>query len=304
MSTEYYEEVFEVSTPANLEVSNVRGPVSIKEGDSDKILVKATKYLNTGEAESTIVEITQRKDGTVEAKTEFPKKGWGIRNKPCKVEYEITTPKSCSVLIKTINSSLEILGLEGEFKLNSVNGAIKLEDLTGEFILKSVNGKVRAKNLTGSAQLNSVNGTIKILESNIPSIQSKSVNGKVILQSPLGEGPYDINSVSGTVKLVVPDDTNCTIEAKSVSGGLKTDLPTSRYAKNSGRIFAELGSGGTQINMKSVSGGLYIVTDLESKGSSLSEKFKVNSKEERLDILTKLEKGESTIEETLKELSI
>lgn len=303
MSTEYYEEVFEVSTPANLEVSNVSGTVSIKEGDSDKILVKATKYLDSGDVDSTIVEITQRKDGTVEAKTEFAKRGWGLLVKPCKVEYEITTPKSCSVLVKSVNSSLEILGLEGEFKLNSVNGTIKLEDLTGEFKLKSVNGKVRAKNLTGAARLESVNGSIKILESTITSIQSKSVNGKVILQSPLGEGPYDINSVSGTVKLVVPEDTNCTIKAKSISGGLKTDIPTSRYSKNSGQIFAELGGGGTQINMKSVSGGLYIITDLDSNGASLSEKFKVSSKEERLDILTKLEKGESTIEETLKELS-
>lgn len=303
MTTEYYEETFEVKIPANLKVSNVRGPVTISEGDGGKIVVKATKHLDSGDSDNTIVEIFQRKDGTVEAITKHHKKPFSFQLKPCKVEYEITTPKNCSVKINSVNSAADIRGLEGEFKFNSVNGKMILKDLTGDFNIHSVNGKINAENLEGAVDIDSVNGKVAILASNLLSVKSNSVNGQVTIESPLGDGPYDFNSVSGTVKLVVPEGAGCTIEAKSISGRIKTDLRTTRYSKSPGQVYAELGGGGTRITMKSVSGGLYVVTDRDSKGSSLSNQLKVKSKEERLEALTKLEKGEISVEDTLKELN-
>lgn len=303
MTTEYYEETFEVKTPANLAISNVRGPVTVTEGDGDKIMVKATKYLDSGDPENTTVDIFQRKNGTVEAKTEYPNSVWRLFNKPCKVEYEITTPKNCSVKLNVVNSAVDIRGLEGKFKFNSVNGEMILKDLSGDFNIHSVNGKISAEKLEGAVDIDSVNGKIAILASNLLSVKSNSVNGCVTIESPLGDGPYDFNSVSGTVKLVVPEGTGCTVEANSISGEIKTDLPATRYSKKPGQVYAELGGGGTRITMKSVSGGLYVVTDRDSKGSSLSSQFKVKSKEERLEVLTKLEKGELSVEDTLKELN-
>ena len=67
MSTESQEHTFEVGSPANLVVKNVRGHVHLVPGEEGKIKVEVLTHPGDGNPDYTEVELTQSEDGTVRA---------------------------------------------------------------------------------------------------------------------------------------------------------------------------------------------------------------------------------------------
>jgi DUF4097 and DUF4098 domain-containing protein YvlB len=302
MIEENYEETFKVETPARLVVKNVRGTVSIKPGAEDEINILATKHLDSGNPENTEVILEQSQDGVVNAIAKYDTSdllGFGL-HRPCKVDFEITTPKACSVRLKTVSASSSAQGLEGDFRFKSVSGRLALEDLTGSIEANTVSGSLLANHLRGPAELESVSGKIEATDCDFSKLYANSVSGKITVFSEVGDGPYKFNTVSGRIKFIVPQKTACTISASSVSGKFKTDL-NAKYSSIGRRNWhADLEGGGTEVRMKSVSGGLYLITSEDAIGQS--PEVKPKSRQERIEILSKLESGEISVEDTLKEL--
>lgn len=81
----------------------------------------------------------------------------------------------------------------------------------------------------------------------------------LVLQTPLGEGPYRFKTVSGNVRLILPPETGCTVGFRSMSGRLKTSLPTTRSRRQIGQSYAELQGGGPEVHFSSMSGNLSVV---------------------------------------------
>jgi DUF4097 and DUF4098 domain-containing protein YvlB len=304
MTAEHYEEIFEVKTPARLVVKNVSGTVTIQPGADDQIKVLATKHVDKGDPERTEVILEQSNDGVVSAIAKYDSSDWfgfGF-HQPCKVDFEITTPIACSVRLKTVSASASVQGLEGDFRFKTVSGRLELEDLKGTIDANTVSGSLLADNLHGPADLESVSGKIRATDCDFGKLYANTVSGSITVFSGIGEGPYKFNTVSGRIKFVVPEKTACTVRASSLSGGFKTNLKATHSSIGRRRWHTELEGGGTEVRMKSVSGGLYLVTSEDANGHS--PKVKSKSKEERIKILTKLESGELSVEDTLKELSI
>ena len=303
MTGENFEELFfDVDTPARLVVKNVRGMVTIHSGDDSQIKVRATKHLDTGNPEMTELILEKGEDGVVMAIAKYDNSDWfgfGL-NQPCKVDFDITTPKECSVRLKTVSASSSVRGLIGDFRFKSVSGKLEIEDLSGSIEANTVSGDLLADNLNGPAELESVSGKIRATDCDFGKLYASTVSGKVTVFSSVGEGPYRFNSVSGKIKFIVPAKTACTVQASSVSGRFKTDLQATFSSIGRRNWHAELEGGGTEVRMKSVSGGLYLVTSEDSTGES--PEVKPKSRQERIEILTKLESGELSVEDTLKKL--
>ena len=126
----------------------------------------------------------------------------------------------------------------------------------------------------------------------------------MVLQTPLSEGPYTFKGVSGTAVLVVPEDTSCTAHFHSVSGRLRSTLPITKDNRAGSRGSFEIQGGGVRVDYKCVSGSLRIV---KAEGETISEqKVKVENPEptaDRLDMLKKIERGEISVDEAIKELN-
>ncbi|MFC1936698.1 DUF4097 domain-containing protein [Chloroflexota bacterium] len=303
MSKDIIEKNFDVSAPARLIIKNVRGSVKIQPGDAQTIKIKVTKHLNTGNPEDTEIILQQNEDGVVVAGAQFEIYGFSrINRQPCKVDFEIEVPASCSVRTKTVSAKSEISGLHGDFKFKSVSGSLRLEDLSGDLSATTVSGILVADKISGPAQLKTVSGGLKLTNSNCQSIEADTVSGSILAVTPIGDGPYRFKSVSGKVRLIVPKESACSIHASSLSGRFKTDLPVSNSSGGRRSWDVDIAGGGTPISMTSVSGSLFILSSLDA--APISPQVKRKTREERLAVLSKLEQGELSIEDTLKELSL
>ena len=268
MSQEPIEQTFNVSGRARLVVSNVRGSVMVRPGEAGVIHVQARKHTDTGSHSD--VRITQDADGTVHAEVTDSQGMLSFMNfsKPCKVDFTIQVPAETDLKASVVSSSLDVAGLNGEMDLHSVSGNCELADLNGPLRINTVSGDVSASRLAGALSLETVSGDVRLDESSLGSAKVRTVSGDVLLQTPLGEGPYQFTSVSGDVRLVILPGVSCTLEISTVSGRIVSpQAQASSYPRHRSQT-VELNGGGVRISLKSVSGNLVI-------GSSMDEAVSV-----------------------------
>lgn len=280
MSEETLEKVFQVSGSARLEVSNIRGSTEIHTGADGVISIKAVKHEDTGNAKSTEIELTQEADGTVKVKTRFPEIHWSwlTGSQPCKVDYVITAPRSCTLKVNGVSNDALVEGFDGDasfssvsgdmilrdlhgaVKIKTVSGDLELTNLTGELNINTVSGDIRGKTLSGHFHLDTVSGDADLGEANLPSVKATTVSGDLQFETALGEGPYKFDSVSGEVGLKVPAETRCSAELHTVSGSLQVKLPATSMSRHNGWQAVEVQGGGVKVSLHSVSGDLALVS--------------------------------------------
>lgn len=278
MSNENFEQVFQVTGPARLEISNICGSVEIRPGADGIITVKAEKLVNTGDAKQTEIEMTQEADGSVKVKTRFPDfwLDWLFGSKPCKVDYTITAPRACALQVngrsndlfaegfegdatfKTVSGDMTVRALNGSLSFDSVSGDLQLSDLTGNLHLNTVSGDITGTHLSGTVSLNTVSGDFEIEQSSLLSVSATTVSGEMDLETGLGDGPYKFNSVSGDLTLKVPVDTRFTAELHTLSGDLSVKLPIASNSRYNGMRTADVQGGGVKVYLNSVSGDMKI----------------------------------------------
>jgi hypothetical protein len=316
MSTETFEQTFNVEAPAQLKVSNMRGTIDVRPGEEGVITVTAVKHGNNGRTQ---VIIEQDDEGQViaEARYENSITNWFGLNKPNRVDFTIRVPKACSVKVNCVSSSALIDGLEGDIDANAVSGDLELSNLTGNFLFSSVSGKVTAENLSGPIQMNNVSGKFKATGSQIPTLVGKTVSGNLVIETPLIDGPYEFKSVSGNVALVTPEDAACTVHVKSVSGKAKLNLPVTSRSGPRNKQVIEVAGGGPEVHVKSVSGvlkigpsnGEHATTEVDFNRPTRKPKKVVEPVEpaapvkSQMEILQEIENGDLSVEDAIEQLN-
>lgn len=303
MSEETMKSVFTVSGQAHLSLGNIRGAVNIQPGEGSLISITAVKHLDSGNAEDTHVEMKQMEDGSVVVKTQYASDIMGrIFNmgKPCKVDYDVHVPAACRLDISGVSNTTSVRGVSGQIALKTVSGSLIMQEVNGEIELTTVSGDVSGDILSGpSLQFNSVSGDVTLNQSDFPAIKGKTVSGDLQIETPLGEGPYNFNSVSGDFLLIVPGDTHCTVKVSGISGSFKSMLPLTSDRRKNGTHFAEVQGGGPQVNLNTVSGDLIIKP---KQGEEVNTVNPASDRPTRADILDKIERGEMSVEDGIQAL--
>jgi hypothetical protein len=312
MSDETIEKTFQVTDPARLTISNVRGSITIQPGVANLIQVRAVKHGNFDSGRYSI-EIAQDSDGSVRVETRSSESLFGFFSQPPKVEYTLQVPQGVQLFASGISSSLNVSGLNGEFRLKTVSGNINFADLSGPFKINVVSGDVTGSRLVGKLELEAVSGRAHLMESNFPIADATTVSGDLILQTPLSAGPYHFSSVSGNVRMLVPADTHCNAELNSVSGSIRSSLPASTTRMGPGSKMTQIQGGGAVVRLKSVSGGLSIEAEgIPAETVQVTSPIPVpptppsppvQSAPEPLstaEILQRIESGEMTVDEAIK----
>lgn len=309
MSQEITERSFTVPAPARLKLNNIRGSVDIQPGEDSLLAVTAVKHLDSGDAERTVVEMSQAEGGSVSVTTRFSDKAWMLFNwsKPCKVDYTVRMPRRCSLKVDCVSSSASIRGLEGDFKFSMVSGPLTIQELNGELQASTVSGEISGERLSGPARLKTVSGAIRLRESDMPSANGSTVSGAIWLQTPLGSGPYHFDTVSGNVELVVPPQTGCVVQWKSLSGRFETHLHLDSSQRVNGSRRAEVHGGGPEIHFSSVSGDLLLnpsgdLVEQPVERTPEKQPAKPLSAEYRREVLERVARGEISAEEGLNAL--
>ncbi len=293
MSTEVLENTFEVNGTARLSVNNCRGSIHVGPGSQDQIEIKAIKRLESGDAEHTRVEISQLEDGAVVAETVYEQPNLlafflhGAR--PCRVDYLITVPEGCEVILRGVSSTVLVENLSGDFNLRTVSGSIRLTQVGGVMRLASVSGEITGAGLSSPGiRLETVSGDIDLEQLNAERLSASTISGDLRLAMPVFEGDYRFKTVSGDVCLAVSPEARCTVQATSLSGDIHTNLPITRSQTGPGRKLVEIQGGGPLIEAHTTSGDVYILAE----GS-------LPARPDRMDILERIASGELSAEAAL-----
>jgi DUF4097 and DUF4098 domain-containing protein YvlB len=302
--SERTEHTFPVETPARLVTSNIRGTISVEAHEADEIRVVAVKHLDSGNPDYTDVKIEQFEDGLVRAVVEFPDR-WNIvpfRKRPCKVDLNIFVPQNCDVRLSNVSARCKIEGVHGKFKLRTVSGKLLLKELHGDFYINSTSAKVEAERLRGPLEMKLVSGRARMKDIEAKSIMAKTVSGDVLIETTLEEGPYTFKSVSGNIKLVVPNGMAISAQGRGISGDIRTSMPANRIQRYGRRWAVDLNGGGQEVSFNTISGDLILVnSEKETAGRPYIVRM---TKAKRMDLLQKLESGEASVDETLAALRL
>src|SRR5215213_1370664 len=230
--TEEFHETYPLSATGRVSLENLNGGVKIKVWDRAAVQVDAIKraYRRERLAEAKI-EVNATEEN-IRIKTEYPDENQNFRSderryeNPAIVEYALTVPRKAVLeSIELVNGSLDIDGVEGNVKASSING------------------KVMARGLLGEAKLSTINGPLYATFTQLD--ESKAIA---------------LNSVNGSVTLVIPSDSNASIRAGTVHGSITNDFGLQvRHGEYVGHnLDGQIGTGGPRIKLDNVNGPIKI----------------------------------------------
>jgi hypothetical protein len=303
MSQDTMERTFNVSSPARLVISNIRGSIEIVPGSENELHVSAVKYTDGCDSERTEIVMDQDADGTVRVTTRYQHGGlFFFGDRPCKVVYQVSVPQHCSVDCSGVSSSAFVQGLEGDFLISTVSGGVQVKDLVGPVRLNAVSGQVTGETISGPLDYETVSGNIRLVDSSLAHVRGTSVSASVWLQTALADGPYKFNTVSGSLYLLVPPGSACTVESHAISGSLVTDLPIDRDSRHGGYRHAEIAGGGPLVEFGGVSGNISVLSGEGGETQPLPVSQAAGGTQQgnpadTNEVLDKIERGEITVDE-------
>jgi DUF4097 and DUF4098 domain-containing protein YvlB len=229
--TEAFNQTYPLTPTGRVSISNINGDVRISVWDRNEVKVEAVKRAYKPERLSEVnIEVTNTADSVL-IKTKYPERNLNFErrnreNNPASVEYTLTIPRGARLDgAELVNGSLDIDGLQGDVHASLVNGEVKAAGLGGEVKLSTVNGRV---------------------EANVSRLtEAKSVT---------------LNSVNGSIVLVVPSGASAQIKASTIHGGITNDfglaVEDGQFVGHS--LSGEIGSGGPRIRLNNVNGSIAI----------------------------------------------
>jgi len=231
--SEEFHQTYPLNATGRVSLENINGNVHISVWDQNEVKVDAIKRAYQRERLDEVkIEVSATAD-SVRIRTRYPERDQTFAdqpprryNNPASVEYSLTIPRKARLeSVELVNGSVEIEGAEGDVKAASVNGRLTARGLTGEVKLSTVNGGVEA--------------VITRLD------ESK---------------PVSLNSVNGSIVLIIPSDSNAQIRANTVHGKITNDfgLPVNDGEYVGHDLNGQIGSGGPRIRLSNVNGSITI----------------------------------------------
>ena len=229
--TEEFHQSYPLTATGRVRIANINGDVQINAWDRNEVKVDAVKRAYSAQRLSEVtIDVTNTPDG-ITIKTKYPERNQNFdsrtrENNPASVEYTLTVPRGARI------DSAEL-----------VNGSLDIEGVQGDVVASLVNGAVKANGLSGEARLSTVNGSMEINVAGLA--ESKGVN---------------LNSVNGSIVLIVPPGANADVRANTVHGGITNDFGlTVNQGQYVGKdMSGQIGSGGPRIRLNNVNGSIAV----------------------------------------------
>lgn len=223
-----FDEVFQQTYPlpagGSFQLQNVNGSVQVSGWERDAVEIRAVKSAkrNPGDLQRVRIEVEAKAD-SVAVETRYPHDN-GI---DVSVEYHVRVPHRVLLrLVATVNGQVRISGVEATGELRSVNGDVEVADSAGRLSARTTNGNVRLE--------------LRRLDAG---------------------APISVETVNGSVVLGLPADAGAELDVRSVNGDFRSELPVTLQGSLGSREFhGRLGAGGGPVRIRTVNGGIRVVT--------------------------------------------
>lgn len=201
------------------------GAIRVEAWDQDDILVRAivNAQANTDADAKRIASEVQVQTGGGRITATGPDLR-SRRRESWHVSYRVYVPARTSLDLNARNGSIAIRGVQGHVRFDATNGGVTLADLGGD-----VRGATRNGGLT------------------------------VTLGGTRWDGAgLDVETTNGGVHLRVPEGYSAELSARTVNGGLRSEVPLTVQGRIDREINSRLGDGGAPVRVRTTNGGLRI----------------------------------------------
>lgn len=219
-------QTFPLAADGQLSLENVNGDVTIEAWDRGEVMIATVIEAKT-EASLEDVEIRiDAGENRIHVETVYSEKR-RKRYDAAEVDYTIHMPRTAHVR-----------------ELDLVNGSVTLSGLAGNVSAEIVNGRAEARELAGDIEMTTVNGSLKVSLSRLAAGQS-----------------IELESVNGSLDLLIPGDADADVEAETVHGHIRNDFGLHEKrdeSAGSAAVQGTLGRGGASVQLETVNGSIDI----------------------------------------------
>jgi len=295
--TERFSRKVKIGRDGRFSLANVAGDIVVTGGPGDEVSIEAVKRTRGDKRELARVQIAiDEHAGRVDVRTEGEQNRTD-RNRTTdhvSVDYTVTVPASVAVDVHSVSGSVKVTGVHGALRAGTISGDVTTADTPkletartvsgdvsitgaasdGDLTAASVSGNVTARGLKARGlDLGSVSGDIIVGDATCERLGIKSVSGSVEYAGAIVKsGRYEINSHSGTVRLLLANPAGFELNANSFSGSIRSELPmtiggdrrdanTSKGrhdAANDHSMRATFGDGSATLTVRTFSGDIII----------------------------------------------
>jgi DUF4097 and DUF4098 domain-containing protein YvlB len=267
-----------VNADARIEISNVKGSVTVSGWDRAEVRISGT--LGEGAKGLTVDGGGDHLRIKVESPGDEGWFNWGSSNRMRDSILDVKVPRGADLEIDTVSADVTVSGTAGErfgaetvsgklriasdareVTIDSVSGEIDLSGKARRANLETVSGDVRARGVGGTMELESVSGNIDIEAGDFSDFGADSVSGDIHLRgSPAANARIRLESMSGDLDVVLPADASTRISAETFSGSIRSDFGASNEsAHGPGKsLRTTVGGGAGQLHAETFSGDIEI----------------------------------------------
>jgi hypothetical protein len=210
---------FTVGPQASVSINNQYGPISVKPGAGNVVVVRVL-------LRSDKVEVDRNQSGNrVDILSHiFP----GATPETAKVDYEVLVPSDANVTLHSTTGPMGAEKLQGDVSVEGATAVVDVRDISSAHVhVKTLNGPVTLTRIQdGHVEITSVSGDVVLNEVSGPLVQVNSTSGKIRYDGDFGGGgEYSLISHTGDIDATAPTYASIDVTARSVRGQVENDFP-------------------------------------------------------------------------------
>lgn len=276
---ERIEETYQLDRDGKVYLENVSGDIVVKSWGKSEVAIVARKVARKKkDLDKVSIDINQT-NGNIRIMTRHHKSFGLFHSTNVSVYYDLFIPDKAQIRVKsvsgraealeiggltdieTVSGKIEITSAKSGVKCRTISGDIYLEKIIGDADLKSTSGEIIAEGVKGSVETNTVSGDVELKNISLAEeIEVESISGSIEIHAELSPGGiYELNTISGRIRLALPAISNFELQTETTSGDIQCDFELKMSGKIARKkIQGVVGKGGSTLKISSVSGDILI----------------------------------------------
>ena len=272
-----FEKTFDVSSPATLEVSTIRGKIEMVAGDPGKIVASGEVTVRVGvTVPPDALAIAKRVAGAPPVE----RQGATIRLRPpvdsdrraVIVNYVVRVPPDTTVQSVSDSGATTVRGVAGPIDVRTHSAAIEVDSVTGATVITSGSGAIKVSRAGSSLRVRTQSGGVDAsltghgdvdVRSGSSAITLRGVRGGLTLDTQSGRvtvggrpgRDWTMTTGSSAVDVEIETGVSFSVEARSRSGSVAVQAPVQGSTDKRSAI-GKVNGGGPTVRITTGSGAI------------------------------------------------
>jgi DUF4097 and DUF4098 domain-containing protein YvlB len=158
--------------------------------------------------------------------------------------------------ISAASGSIDVSGIGGILRVSSASGDVVLADIKGDLKANAASGSIRVSKPGDRVDVSSASGSINVSGAT-NDLKVHAISGSITVNGdPSASRLWELKSVSGSVDIHVPSNSNFLLTAEATSGDIRTSIPVILEEQGKHSLRAHIGNSSGRIEVHTVSGGI------------------------------------------------